>query len=469
VASPSQPAHFIGSLGIGRPQTTHGPELPAALDSDLVERGIELLALSFVDNAGISRAKCIPSERAAAATSRGVGSPHAFSIFTGNDAMATATGAEATGDLRLVPDWSGLAGGVDGWGWVPVDIVTQEAEPWPFCTRTFLGRMTARAAGDGYGLRMAYEVEWYAERAGDCAPAHGGPAYSQPAAAEAGPYLREVARRLAAHGIEVEQLHPEYSPGQVEFSVAARDPVTAADQAVLLRHVVRSARWATGYRSSFAPVARAGLLGNGSHLHFSLWRGETNLFGSDRSDPVGLTREARAFLAGVLRELPALVALGSACPISFLRRGPGRWTGAFVCWGTENREAPLRLIRGTRAARPTAANVEFKALDCSGNPYLVAGAVIAAGLAGLEGSAELPEPVAVEPSRIDEAERDERGIAALPQSLGEGADALERSGVLRAALGDELHAAIVAVRRAEAEFGRSLSEAELYDYYRWRY
>jgi glutamine synthetase len=441
----------------------------AGLEGELVARGIDLIALAFVDNAGIARAKCVPRERAVATVVRGVGSPHAFSIFTGADGMATQTGTEATGDLRVRPDYGALAGGVDGWGWAPADLVTQEGEPWAYCTRTFLRRMVARAAGAGYDLRMAYELEWHAERVEDGAPLHDGPAYSLAATAAVGAYLREVTRRLGAHGIGVEQVHAEYSPGQLELSVSARDPVSAADDTVLVRHVIRSAQAATGVRASFSPLAGEGLLGNGAHLHVSVWRDGENLFGADRTDPLGVAPAGRAFLAGVLRELPALVALGSASPVSFRRRGPGRWTGAFTCWGAENREAPVRLIRGTAVARPGSANVELKALDATGNPYLVAGAVIAAGLRGLEDGAEPPEPVVGEPSRIDAGERERRGILPLPGDLEEAADALAASGTLRDALGEELHAAIVAVRRAEAEFGRSLADDEQLAYYRWRY
>ena len=88
-------------------------------EQELGERGIELIAVSFVDNAGIVRAKTVPAARADAVSRRGVGAPFAFSIFQGNDGMATATGYEATGDARLIPDLGRLAGGVDGWGLAP--------------------------------------------------------------------------------------------------------------------------------------------------------------------------------------------------------------------------------------------------------------------------------------------------------------------------------------------------------------
>ncbi len=433
-------------------------------EQDILDRGIELIAISFVDNAGLTRAKSITAAKAESASTRGVGSPQAFSIFQGDDGMATATGFEATGDTRLVPDLSRLAGGLDGWGWAPGDLYDQDGEPWDFCTRAFLKRQAGRLGESGLEIRMTYEHEWYAET--DLGrPAHSAPAYSLNATAEAAGYLREVARRLGAYGVSVEQIHPEYSPGQMEVSVATADPLGAADNCVATRHAIRTAWPATGVRPSFAPMARADGLGNGCHLHVSLWRDGRNLMGSDPDRDLGLTREGNAFMAGVLREYRALAALGGACPISYRRLAPNRWTGAYVCWGVENREAPLRFIRGGSRSRPDSVNAEVKVLDCSANPYLMAGAVIAAGLSGLADGIELPEPVQIEPSRV----ADQLGLELLPQNLDDAADALERSRLLREALGERLHDAIILVRRGEAESAAQLDDERLFEAYRWRY
>ena len=101
-------------------------------------------------------------------------------------------------------------------------------------------------------------------------------------------------------------------------------------------------------------MALADGLGNGCHLHVSLWRDGRNLLGAIPTASSGITGEGSAFMAGVLRECRALAALGGACPISYRRLAPNRWTGAYVCWGVENREAPLRFIRGARRRGRTA-------------------------------------------------------------------------------------------------------------------
>ena len=426
------------------------------------------MALSFVDNAGIARAKAVPAEALPRALVAGVGSPRVLGVFTGNDAIAPAGELSLpVGDLRLVPDLDALAGGVDGWGWAPADQRDQEGEVWPLCPRALLRRTVDAAAARGFELRLAFELEWYAEDAAGV-PVHDGPAYSAVALGDAGEHLAAVAARLALHGIAAQQVHAEYSPGQLEASLPATGPLQAADHCVLARHVIHGAARATGLRASFSPLTYPGMVGNGCHLHVSLWRGDANLLGPGEdgapSDPSG-----RAFLAGMLRELPGLVALGCASPLSYHRLGPTRWTGAYRCWGVENREAPLRYIPGSRALRPGAANVELKPLDSSGNPYVVAAAAIAAGLDGIERGAELPPPVAVDPATLPAGERDRLELAPLPGDPEAAAAALEGSETMRRALGEELHGAVVAVRRAEAATTSELADDELSAYYRWRY
>jgi glutamine synthetase len=427
--------------------------------------GPALVAISFTDIGGIARVKAVPEELFDRARIDGVGASTTFSVFRGDDLMASAHDLEVpVGDMRLMPDAGSLAGPVDGWSWTAADLHDVEGQPLPTCPRTFLRRMAARAGEAGLRISMAYETEWYAEREADRAPVHSGPGYGLATLADAGSYLRTVAGRLAGYGVPVVQVHPEYSAGQLELSVAPADPVTAADRVVLTRHAIRTAREASGVRASFAPLVRPELLGNGCHLHFSVWRGDDNLL-----DPAAEDGTGRAFLAGVLRELPALASIGCASPLSWARIAPSRWAGAFTCWGIENREAPIRVIAGTRAARPASANAELKTGDASGNPYLVAGALIAAGLAGVADGAELPAPVHVDPVRIPEPERAARGIHPLPTDAASAAAALDGSAVLREALGDVLTDVIVAVRRSEAADAAGLSAEHLQERYRWRY
>ena len=264
----------------------------------LAQRGIEVVALSFVDNAGVARAKAVPAEALPRALVAGVGSPRVLGVFTGNDAIAPAGELSLpVGDLRLVPDLDALAGGVDGWGWAPADQRDQEGNVWPLCPRALLRRTVDAAAARGFELRLAFELEWYAEDAAGV-PVHDGPAYSAAALGDAGEHLAAVAARLALHGIAAQQVHAEYSPGQLEASLAGYGPAPGCGPVRPRppRHPRRRARTA-GLRASFSPLTYPGMVGNGCHLHVSLWRGDANLLGPGEdgvpADPAG-----RAFLAG---------------------------------------------------------------------------------------------------------------------------------------------------------------------------
>ncbi|MGH2554675.1 MAG: glutamine synthetase, partial [Actinomycetota bacterium] len=262
--------------------------------------------------------------------------------------------------------------------------------------------------------------------------------------------------------------HPEYATGQLEISIAPRDPVSAADESVLLRQTIRGVAGRYGMSASFAPVAIAGEVGNGGHVHFSVLKEDRNLFaGGD--GPHGMTDLGQAFVAGILTELPALVAIGSPSVASYLRLVPSHWSGPWACWGRENREAAIRFVTGMVGNREAAANTEVKCFDLSANPYLVAGALIAAGLAGIEQDLRLPSEVAQDPAEYSQEELDRLGIRRLPTSVEEAVTNLEESKVLREAMGDVLFNAFAAVRRAEVELFADKTDEEIVAAHRWRY
>jgi glutamine synthetase len=348
-----------------------------------------------------------------------------------------------------------------GWAWAPVDRYDQEGEVYPLDQRSAARAAVARLAAEGFSARMAFEVEW----ALSTPPPHGedtftsavrGPAYGHARVVQESDYLRDVVTALRAQGVAVEQIHPEYAEGQFELSVAARDPVSAADDLVLVRETIRAISVRYGLRATFAPKVLADGVGNGGHVHLSLWRGEANTF-SGGDGRFGLTSTAEAFTAGILNRLPGLLAIGAPSVASYLRLVPQHWAGAYQTWGWENREAGLRLITGATGSRAWAANLEVKCFDQAANPYLVVAGLIFAGLAGVARGTSLPEPVDVDPATVDASVR---RIARLPESLVESVDAFEADDVLVEGFGEHLASTLVDVRRGEiAHFADSAPEA----------
>jgi glutamine synthetase len=439
----------------------------------LVEEGVRVVAFSQVDNSGVTRVKTVPLRHLERAVRYGIGMSPVFEVFMSNDSITSSDEVGGpVGDLRLMPDPVALRvlSAQPGWAWAPVDKFTQEGDVYPGCQRTFAKRMARRAADAGLDVRLTFELEWFQAAAGSeiDQPIHDGPAYGLPVLATTSDYVRDLVVALEDEGVVVEQFHPEYAMGQLEISIAPTAPVGAADTTVLVRQTIRAVAARHGMRASFSPVVVAGQVGNGGHIHFSLWRDGRNLFaGGD--GPYGMTEEAEAFAAGILAELPALVAIGSPSVPSYLRLIPQHWAGAFACWGRENREAAVRFVTGMTGTRETVANTEVKCFDLSANPYLLSGAVLAAGMAGVERNLRLPEEVTVDPGGLSEEELAAKGIQRLPRSVDEAVANLEKSDLLRDAMGPMLFGPFTAVRRAEAEAFAGQSPEEIAAAHRWRY
>jgi glutamine synthetase len=433
----------------------------------LADQGVVGVATSFVDNAGISRVKTVPVAKFPDLAAWGAGFSTAFDYFRADDWVAApASGVGPVGDQRILPDLDRVVvlAGQPGWAWAPGERYAQDGTPHPHDSRLLLRRIVDRWAEQGVTFRAGIEIEWVIS-AGDgdaYAAAASGPAYGLGRLASVSEYCRDLLEVLAAQGISVAQLHPEYAPGQFELSVAAESPVDAADTSVLVRTTVRSVGLRHGFRTSFSPKVDVAGVGNGGHLHVSPWRDGDNLMAGG-TGPSGMTPEGAAFTGGVLAHLPAILALGAPSVASYLRLVPQHWAGAYACWGLENREAALRLITGSEGSQRWAANLEVKCVDLHANPYLLLAGVLAAGA----DPSPLPDPVEVDPAALDDAELAARGVVRLPTSLRESLDAFLADTVLAEAFGAPLVGSIAAVRESELEALGAASPDEVADASRW--
>ncbi len=454
----------------------HRADRAGTIGAELSARGIIAVAVTWIDTSGITRVKAVPVQRLPHAAAWGIGASPVFDAFLLDDSILTRHFAGGpTGDLRLYPDLDRVTvlAALPGWAWAPADRYTQTGNPHPRDSRLLLRRLVDEFGADGWSLRTAIEFEWNVSRPdpGDpdsFRPATTAPAYGMARLGELSGYLRDVVSMLRDSGVAVEQIHPEYEQSQFELSVAASDPVGTADTAVLVREVIRAVGTAHGLRTVFAPMADADIVGNGGHVHVSLWRaGANQMYGG--SEPFGITAAGQGFAAGILEHLPGLLALGCPSVASYLRLRPGQWAGAYRCWGLENREAALRYISGSVGEHEHAANVEVKAFDSAANPYLALAGLLAAGRAGVHTEATLPEPVAGDPDHLSPETRSARGIDPLPRTLADAVTAFESDDVLAAAFGAELVDTIAAVRRGEIALFADATPEQITAASRWRY
>jgi len=424
------------------------------------------LMLTIVDNAGVTRVRSVPARRAKHVARVGAGLAPSYVVFAVDDQITSTPGFDTpSGNMRLVPD---LASGValsqpSGWIWAPADQHDEAMHVMPTCQRSTLKRLVASASTMEVSFRMAFELEFTL-----CHPdgraIHEGPSHGLRALLEVEEFAASLFDALSEQGVKVEQLHPEHGAGQFELSVEAGSPIEAADRHVLLRLTIGRVARQHGLRASFAPAVFPGAVGNGCHLHFSTWRDGQNLqAGGD--GPEGMSGPGMALAAGVLNHLPDFLAIYAPSVVSYERLQPGRFAGAFTCWGRENREAALRFIRGSTT---DSTNIELKVVDGASNPYLVASAVVAAALDGLSNDLRLPPPLQDDPAII-EGERSHPGLRRLPADLGESIAAFERSALTRATLGDSLYEAFLAVRRLEWQTFGDVELSEALDRHRWQY
>jgi glutamine synthetase len=453
-------------------------ERAAALAAELPVKDVTAVAMTWVDTSGITRTKAVPVSRLEHAAAWGVGMSPVFDAFLLDDSIVSGRFAGGpVGDLRLHPVLERLVpmAGMPGWAWAPAERFTQDGTAHPIDARWLLHREVERLAGQGLSVRAAFEVEW-AVSEGDgegFTPACNGPAYGMTRIAELSEYIRDLLRALDATGVTVVQFHPEYAAGQLELSVASEDPVGAADTLVLVRETIRAVSISHDLVASFSPKVLADGVGNGGHVHLSLWQEDpaegafNTMAGGD--GPCGLRAAGEGFTAGILERLPALLAVGAPSVASYLRLIPSHWAGAFACWGLENREAALRFVTGPQGSQSHAANLEVKCFDGSANPYLALAALLAVGRAGIGAESALPAPVDADPAVMDAAERQRRGIDALPSSLEESVAAFENDPVMREAFGEALIDTVAVVRRGEIGLFEGLDAEAICTATRWRH
>jgi glutamine synthetase len=420
------------------------------------EAGLRLVRFLWCGNDGTVRAKASTLRGLEGRIRSGIGLTVAMQAMNSLDQLQPVDGMGPVGEVRLVPDPETfrVLPYAPRTGAMVVDHVQLDGEPAPVCQRSFLKRMEAKLAERSAKLEVAFENEFSLAVVvdGQFVPIDSGLCFSTISATAAQDYVDELADALERQGIGLEQYYSELGHGQHEISTAHTPALRAAGEQLLVRETIRGVAPRHGMVASLAPKPWLDNAGNGGHIHFSLWEadGSRNRF-HDGSAADALSAEARSFIAGVLVHLPGLCGLTAPSFNSYHRIVPQYWAGAYLCWGHDNREAPVRVPSVFRGMEEASTNVELKAADASSNPYLAVGGLIAAGLDGLERGLDAPDPVEVDPATIPEQEREERGLRRLPATQAEALDALAADPVLTGALGPVLTESYLAVRRSEWE------------------
>jgi glutamine synthetase len=423
--------------------------------------GPRLVVGSFVDMAGVARAKAMPADRLDVFVAAGAGVSPSWLVFCVDDHLAFTPSLSVVGDLRLRIAAETVRDLGDGTLWAPADLTDQDGTPSAGCPRHALRTATSRLRADGLTARIGHELEFTLFPSPDAAgnlDDGNWAAYGLESILRQGKFVGDLLTAAERAELPVDQVHAEYGPNQFELSIGPADPVAAADRAVLARTLVCAAARANGMLASFSPQPTADGAGNGAHLHISLRRGGSPLF-SGGLGPHGLTDAGAGAIAGLLTALPDLPLILTGSAVSHLRMRPDNWAGVHCCWGLENREAAVRLCTDT-AGNPAGANIEVKPVDPAANPYLASAAVLGAAHAGITRELLPPPEVTVNPADLTPQDRAAAAVTRLPTDPSVMLDRFVCSPLARDLFPPLLREAVHRVRSHELERYRDLPADE---------
>lgn len=437
----------------------------AKAQRELEAAGVRTVIGTVVNASGITLAKTVPLARLKTFHHSGMGAAPVWHVFTIDGGIAFTDNITTVGDMRLKIDIAGLRILPGGRAWAPGSLFEQDGAASPACARSVLADVDGSLNEAGYQALMGHEVEFFLV-APDGFALENTPwvPYGATGLLDRSAFVDDLLSALSHAGVPVEQIHAEYGRNQFEFSLPPATPVQAADTVVLAKIMVGIVARAHSMQASFSPLPFAGTVGNGAHQHFSLHKNGQPLF-SGGGGPHGIRAEGGAAIGGIIAGLPDLQGFLTGSILSGSRLAPGTWSGAYLCWGLENREASVRFLN-EGISNPHGANVEVKIVDPSSNVYLASATILALALDGIRGGRRLPAEVPGDPGQLSEGERHQANVRLLSDSPATIIDTLDKSRLARGLLGDAVVDATVAVRRYEQRISADLSPVELAERFR---
>jgi glutamine synthetase len=345
------------------------------------------------------------------------------------------------------------------------DVVTPDGEPYDGDPRYVLRRALDRMQSMGYDtFNVGPELEYFIfeDDKGTKTLDEGG--YFAQTTLDAATDLRQdTVHALESMGIPIEYVHHEVGPSQHEIDMRFAPALEMADHTLTYRLIVKEIAKKAGYHATFMPKPIFGENGSGMHTHQSLFSDGRNAF-FDPEDKWHLSSVGKAFIAGQLKHAREIAAVFAQWVNSYKRLVPGYEAPVYVAWSQRNRSALIR-IPVYKPGHEQATRAEIRCPDPACNPYLTFACLLQAGLEGIERGYELPDPMETNLYHLTAEQRKERGIVALPETLGEAIDELADSELVRKALGPHIFDRYVEIKRQEwDEYRVQLSQWEMDKY-----
>jgi len=422
---------------------------------------IERVRVLWPDHFGIARGKYVPHRRVAH------GARHCITTFAvGYDrSMVPAPGTmflEGMPDMQAVFDPEAVRPGwEDDWTGVVVADLAYRGQPLRMAPRTALHRAVEDWRALGYEPLVGIELEAYVLQPDGSGgwtswDTPGAFVYGTGRAVDPTGLVDEIWATAEKVGLPIESINSEYDAAQFEMTLEHTDALGAVDDAFLFRLLAREVAHRHGLLCTFLGRPFADRGGSGLHVNVSVCdRSGGNAF-VDEGDPDGLSTLLRHCVGGLLEHHEALAGLCAPTVNAYKRLRPGQLAGYWANWGHDHRSVTVRIP----AERGPATRLEYRLPDGAANPYTATAAVLQAARLGVEAGADPGAPEAGD--GLETASHTDRRA---PESLAAALDALEADTALVEAVGPELVAQFVEVKRAEwARFAMAVTDWELREY-----
>lgn len=177
---------------------------------------------------------------------------------------------------------------------------------------------------------------------------------------------REVCLTLEQMGIRPESSHHEEGPGQNEIDFRYSGPLTAADNAMTFRTVVKTIAGRNGLAADFSPKPLPDKPGNGFHINMSVKS-------SDHEECMDF------MIAGILAKVSDMTVFLNPLESSYQRFGNHK-APKYISWSSENRSQLVRVPAAVGEYR----RAELRSPDPAANTYLAFALLIYASLYGIQ-------------------------------------------------------------------------------------
>lgn len=409
------------------------------------EQDVKFLRLQFTDIFGVNKNVEVPAAQFEKALEGEI-------LFDGSSIEGFARIEES--DMLLKPDfdtfrifpWGNAEGKI---GRLICDIMNPDGTPFEGCPRQTLKRICKKAEKMGYVMQAGPEAEFFLflidENGNPTRNTHDSAGYFDLAPLDLGEDARrEIINVLNSLGFEVEAGHHEVAKGQHEIDFKHAPAIETADNVSTFKFVVRKIAQKYNLHATFMPKPVYGINGSGMHVHQSLTKDGKNIFYDPKSSD-GLSVIAKQYIAGILKHAKNFVAITNPLVNSFKRLVPGYEAPVNIAWSERNRSPLVRVP----AKRGDSTRIEVRIPDPSANPYLALTVMLAAGLDGIENKLTPPPSVNKNIFTMSQREKRRLKIDSLPANLNEALDYLEKSKVMREALGEHIFNHFIQAKRME--------------------